>query len=254
MPDPTSHSDLINRIEDLFLVLEKWSTHFGVGFKETWEGAQRADQGRMETITDLVVTAQLRLNHRDPGRLGQASLLLRDAREDRLLLRYSTAQNMLNGRANPNQVKDHRAYYDETLNCYYYPLFDKLVEPSERSSRKAQEARGLTGWVAVTGHHLLVNGEYGKLGLPTLDEDRPETKGECQTYGCPVWGHHVSETPSDPAKPKRYIAVPVKSTAEPKKTIGVLRYACLSRGRELSGCRFGLAQRYRQSDHRDLRP
>src|SRR5689334_20488352 len=123
MLDLTSHSDLISRIENLFLVLEKWSTHFGVGFRETWEGAQDADQGRMKTINDLVTTAQARLNHRDPRRFGEASLLLRDAREDRLILRYSTSQNMLKGRANANQVKDPRTYFDPTLNCYYYLLF-----------------------------------------------------------------------------------------------------------------------------------
>jgi hypothetical protein len=235
MREVTVRSELVDRLEDLLLVLQKWKTHFGTAFGETWNGAQHADQGKMKTIRDLVETAQSCLNSRDDqGRLGEASLLLRDAREDRLLLRYSTSRNLLKGQANENQVKDPKSYFDDVLNCYCYPLYDRLVETRERSSEKARESRGLTGWVALTGHYLVVNGEYGKQGLLTLDEDRPETKGACQTYGCPIWGHHVSEAPSDPARPKRYIAVPVKSTADPNRTIGVLRYACSGRGRELS--------------------
>ena len=189
----------------------------------------------MRTIEDLVRTAQERLNQRDQrGRIGQASLLVRDPREDRLVLLYSTSSNLRKCQANANEVKDPGHYFDGDQRCYFYPLYDRLAEPRERNSQLARESRGLTGWVALTGHYLVVNGKYGKHGLVTLDEDRPETTSACQTYGHPIWGHHICETASDPTKPDRYIAVPVKSSADTSRTVGVLRYACPCTGRELS--------------------
>ncbi len=235
MAEQVGYEDIIERVEDLFLILERWKAHFGSGFEATWDGTQRVDQSQMRTIEDLVQTAQSHLNQRDrQGRLGEASLLIRDPREDRLVLIWSTSTNLRDGQANTNDVRDPSHYFDDARRCYFYPLFDRLVQPKERNSRRSRDSRGLTGWVAVTGHHLLVNGRHGKQRLGGLDEDRPETKRACQTYGYPSWGHHVCDFPYDPARPNRYVAVPVKSTADTTKTIGVLRYVCSCSGKELS--------------------
>jgi len=234
MTELNAYADLLERAQrDLLLVQDKWKNHFGAMLQTTWEGVQ--EQARTgvacTTVADLVETVQQRLNER--GRVGEASLFLREPREDRLVLLYSTSKDLLRGAASTKQVKD-LAYFDSARRYYFYPLHDRLAAARVRESDKARKARGLTGWVAVAGHHLVVNGEYGKHGLDTLAEDRPETASACQTYGYPVWGRHISEAPSNPGKPKRYIAVPVKSSVEPSRTIGVLRYACPCTGRELA--------------------
>jgi len=236
MSEQNTYEGLTGRVQsDLFLILEKWKVHFGSGFENTCQGAQLgnslAHASQSKAIEDLVQIAKTRLNER--GRIGEASLLIRDPREDRLVLVRSTSRNLQEGIASTKQVKEF-SYFDKLGNKYFYPLFDRLVDARERESDRAREARGLTGWVAVAGHYLIVNGEYGKQGLVSLDEDRPETQGACQTYGRPTWGHHVSEAPIDPMRPKRYIAVPVRSSADAERTIGVLRYACPSAGKELS--------------------
>lgn len=236
MSEQNTYEKLTGRIQsDLFLVLEKWKVHFGSGFESTCQAAQQENSlshaSKSEAIRDLVHMAKTRLNER--GRIGEASLLVRDPREDRLVLVRSTSRSLQEGTATTNQVRE-LSYFDKIGSRYFYPLFDRLVDARERESDRAREARGLTGWVAVAGHYLIVNGEYGKQGLLSLDEDRPETQGACQTYGRPTWGHHISEAPIDPARPKRYIGVPVPSSADAERTIGVLRYACPSAGKELS--------------------
>ena len=55
----------------------------------------------------------------------------------------------------------------------------------------------------------------------------------CHTYGHLIWGRHISEAPSIPERPKRFIAVPVKSSFDDECTVGVLRYACPRSGGEL---------------------
>ena len=220
--------------EDLFLVLEKWKVHFGTQLANTWNSSHFRSQRAStvsNTLADLVETIKRRLNER--GRVGEASLFVRDPREDRLILLYSTSDILRRGVAGTRQVRD-LTYFDRDQRCYFYPLHDRLAEARERESDRARNARGLTGWVAVAGHHLLVNGEYGKQGLSTLAEDRPETAGACQIYGHPMWGRHISEAPQDPDKPKRYLAVPLRSTADRSRTIGVVRYACPCTGKELT--------------------
>ncbi|GEM_PF-6673007 len=236
MAELGTYVDLVGRVqEDLFLVLEKWKTHFGSGLHKTWKSTKSATQNHpcfaFDTIVDLVETAKGRLNER--GRIGEASLLVRDPREDTLLLVYSTSPSLQKGTATTKQVREPEKYYDSKRHCYFYPLLDRLADTNERESDRARKSRGLTGWVAVAGHYLIVNGEYGQHGLSTLPEDRPETLGACQTYGNPMWAHHISEAPSIPERPKRYIAVPVKSNTDKARTIGVLRYACPCNGREL---------------------
>ena len=232
-----SYDQLIRRMQDdQALVLSKWKLHFGTKLEATWEGAHpRVDPGHMpgasEALKDLVQTAQERLN--SCGRIGEASLFIRDPREDRLVLVFSTSPNLQRGVADTKQVKDPASYFDSSRRCYFYPLHDRLAAPRDRESEWARKSRGLTGWVAVSGHYLIVNGEYGRHGLVSLAEDRPETLGACQTYGHPVWGRHISEAPSDPGKPKRYMAVPVRSRTDSARTIGVLRYACPCSGKEL---------------------
>ncbi len=224
--------------QDLFVILDKWKTYFGTELEKTWSNSKTGNINQPghipETIKDLVETAKHRLNEAGPGRVGEASLLLRDPREDRLVLYYSTSQNLLKGNADSKQVKDRVNYFDSIKNCYYYPLFDRLADATDRESDHSRNSRGLTGWVAVAGHYLIVNGEYGNQGLFSLPEDRPETQGACQRYGIPIWGRHIAEAPSDPNRPKRYIAVPILSCADTHKTIGVLRYSCPCSGRELS--------------------
>jgi len=234
----STYDELLGRIQgDLALVLAKWKVHFGSGLEATWDGARpRTDHGNIpvasDAMKDLVQTAQQRLNAR--GRVGEASLFVRDPREDRLVLIYSTSRNIQRGVADSKQVKDPASYFDAGRRCYFYPLHDRLADARDREAEWARKSRGLTGWVAVAGHHLLVNGEYGQKGLLSLAEDRPETQGACQTYGSPIWGRHISEAPSDPDKPKRYVGVPVKSSIDGERTIGVLRYACPCAGTELA--------------------
>jgi hypothetical protein len=235
--DP-KYQNFVERVQsDLGLIIEKWKEHFARRLDETWEGFfprfDRDPLGEMpDAIKDIVNTAKERLNafgHRN----GEASLLIRDPREDRLVLTYSTSNNLNRGTADPMQVKDPSHYFDVTLKRYVYPLHDTLADAQERRSEVSQRSRGLTGWVAVSGHHLLVNGEYGGIGLASIAEDRPETLAMCNTYGHPIWGRHISEAPGVPGKPKRYIAVPVKSSFDPDCTVGVLRYACPRTGTEL---------------------
>lgn len=235
MADSNAFNSILAPMQgDLFLVLEKWKVHFGAQLEDTWHSSHFKG-GRASsvsnTIADLVETAKRRLNER--GRVGEASVFLRDPREDRLVLLYSTSDSLRRGVAGTRQVRD-VSYFDKDRRCYIYPLHDRLAKARERESDKARRARGLTGWVAVAGHHLLVNGEYGQQGLVSLAEDRPETTAACQIYGLPIWGRHISEAPQDPGKRKRYVAVPVRSTVDRSRTIGVLRYACPCSGKELT--------------------
>ena len=238
MSESNSYGELVGRVlSDLFVILEKWKMHFASGFEDTCQSAELKDNPAAadlasKAIKDLVATAKRVLNER--GRVGEASLFVRDPREDRLVLVTSTSRNLEEGTASTKQVKDLANYFDRNRKCFVYPLFDRLAEAKVRESEWACESRGLTGWVAVAGHHLIVNGEYGKQGLVSLAEDRPETQGACETYGRPMWGHHIAEAPIGPGRAKRYIAVPVRSSADSKRTIGVLRYACPSAGKELS--------------------
>jgi hypothetical protein len=220
--------------DDLFFLLDTWRTLFGADFHRTYQRMPSADSVARPTaaIKQLVSAAKARLNMHN--RNGEASLFVRDPREDRLVLVYSTSVSLERGTASPIQVKNHTDHYDRIRRYYFYPLYDRLATTLERQSDKAAEARGLTGWVAVTGHHLVVNGEYGKAGLHSLSHDRPNTLSACQVYGHPKWGHHISEAPIDPERPKRFIAVPVRSSADASTTIGVLRYACPTTGKELS--------------------
>ena len=233
------YNEFINRVQgDIGIVIEKWKEHFAKNLDETWEGfCPKFEHDPMiempDAIKDIVNTAKDRLNTFG-HRTGEASLLIRDPREDRLVLTYSTSGNLNKGTADPTQVRDQNKYYDASLRRYIYPLHDTLTDAYDRLSENSRKVRGLTGWVAVSGHYLLVNGEYGSKGLENIAEDRPETLAMCQTYGYPIWGRHISEAPSDPAKPKRYIAVPVKSSNDPECTIGVLRYACPRTGAELN--------------------
>lgn len=232
------YNDFIDRVQrDMGVVIEKWKEHFARKLDETWEGFcprfEHVPLAEMpEAIKDIVRTAKERLNAFG-HRTGEASLLIRDPREDRLVLTYSTSSNLNKGAADPSQVKDQNNYYDTTLRRYVYPLHDTLTDAHERLSEASQRSRGLTGWVAVSGHSLLVNGEYGEKGLVSIADDQPETLSMCNTYGHPIWGRHISEAPSDPQKPKRYMAVPVKSSFDTECTIGVFRYACPRSGAEL---------------------
>jgi hypothetical protein len=232
-----SYSKLVGHFQhDLFIILDKWKVNFGTDLERTWNNTKTGNMSQPhhtpEPIKDLVETAKHRLN--EASRVGEASLFLRDPREDRLVLFYSTSENLLKGNADSKQVRDRANYFDSSQGCYYYPLYDRLADAQDRESEHSKIARGLTGWVAVAGHYLIVNGEYGNQGLISLSEDRPETLGACQRYGIPIWGRHIAEAPSDPNRPKRFIAVPIQSCADTKKTIGVLRYACPCSGRELS--------------------
>jgi len=232
------YQNLIERVQtDMGIMLEKWKEHFSRKLDETWEDFfPRIDRDPLvemqDAIKDIVQTAKDRLNALG-NRNGEASLLIRDPREDRLVLTYSTSNNLNKGTADPVQVKDPINYFDATLNRYVYPLHDTLADAMERGSEIAQRSRGLTGWVAVTGHYLLVNGEWGETGLKSISEDRPETMAMCNTYGHPIWGRHISESASVAGKPKRYMAVPVRSSFDSDCTVGVLRYACPRTGAEL---------------------
>ena len=180
--------------------------------------------------------------NRDKIRDGEVSLLIREPVADRLTLQFSTVP-ALNPKSDPDSeyVADLSENYDDKTRCVYYDLKDKLLSGSvNRSENKLRKIRGLTGWVAVSGIPLRVNREADEQKLSSIPDDNPDARKACDRFGCPMWGHRVSELgdsqklKDDPLWQNRYIAVPVFSATVKKLTIGVLRYTCSLRDQELT--------------------
>lgn len=217
--------------ERLFENVEKveklWIDIFGKNLEEIWEDSSQA-------IKKIVVYTKEQLN-RKGLRNGEASLFIRDPLSDRLNLVFSSNQE-LNPESgvppNKHYFSDRDEHYDTQQQYCFYSLCDRLSSDDEKISDRARRKRGLTGWVAVTGHTLRVNSERSKSRLEDIVKDDPETQPQCNKYGTPLWGNHIAEFPRDdsPSWSKRFLAVPIKSLYSPSTTIGVLRYTCLPEG------------------------
>jgi len=94
----------------------------------------------------------------------------------------------------------------------------------------------LTGWVAVTGHPVLLNHENDKDALNRFSQDHIEFAPMSEEYGEPEWAGRISEyRKEDNAGNRRFVAVPIKSFVDSQKTIGVIRYTCPGSFPEVTG-------------------
>lgn len=215
-----------------------WRRFFGDMINYVWEETppkktQIERSSISKAIVQLIHEATVHLNkNAEPNRVGEASLFIREPHNDRLVMAYSTSASLREPDVTDSRIANWAENYDPVRKVLYYSLCDRLT--TARSIDSSREQRGLTGWVAVAGHYLLVNGEQDSIILNLISKIRPDTSPACNRYGYPFWGHRMSEAPSDPARPKRYLGVPVKSVVSPDITIGVLRYACPLEGAELT--------------------
>ena len=174
---------------------------------------------------------------------GHASLFIREPLSDRLILVYST-NNHLNPGIHSKDVDEFLEKpdknYDAERKLVYYDLRNTLAQAlgKERDDLDCRSTRGLTGWVALSGHPLRRNrtkdldSTHNDI-TKTFVEDYPSTKTACEIYGAPQWGSRVAEfsVKKYPNWQSRYLAVPVharvptKSDPEPP-VVGVLRYTC----------------------------
>ncbi len=208
---------------------EMWSINFGNNFLETWQAPD-------EAINDVVRrTRETLAKNKGIEDISEchATLFLRDPLSDRLILTYSTKDDL-----NPQKAQNaHQKYfskdgkdknYDSSTKRCYYPLYDRLSrDDSHRVSPETCRERGLTGWVAVTGLPLRVNSVRYADNLSGRLKENKRAMQQCIMYGYPKWGSRISEflrQDEDDTWSTRYIAVPVKSLIETDKTIGVLRF------------------------------
>ena len=217
---------------------ELWRRFFGKKINFTWEETPPKDFHAGETrlsqaVVQLVNEANEHLNQNvEPNRVGETSLFIREPRNDRLVLAHSTSTALREPDGTDPRIANWDENYDPNRKSLFYSLYDRLA--ARRNDEMPRKKRGLTGWIAVSGHYLLVNGEQDSVILDLISKIRPETAPACNRYGPPFWGRRMSEAPNDPTRPKRYLGVPVKSVDSPELTIGVLRYACPLEGAELT--------------------
>jgi hypothetical protein len=153
-----------------------WFDRFGKGFHGTWQNPDEAIQEVVTSARDTLVANKGTKKRKDNKEL-HATVFLRDPISDRLILRYSTNQDLNPG--NPDDKHDFyfssfkMNNYDTTTDRCFYQLHDRLSSAvrAEESSRKA---RGLTGWVAVTGVPLKINNlkHVEALAGQCCEEDR----------------------------------------------------------------------------------
>ena len=217
---------------------EFWRQLFGERMHFTWDETQpknfqMGEQGLSKAIEELVQKTKEHLNKNvEPNRIGEASLFIREPHNDRLVLVYSTSTILRETDGIDSRIANWAENFDSKRKKLFYSLFDRLA--TRRNDERAREQRGLTGWIAVSGHYLLVNGEQDSAILELINKIRPETSPACNRYGPPFWGHRMSEAPSDPNRPKRYLGIPIKSIDSPETTIGVIRYSCPLEGAPLT--------------------
>ncbi len=215
-----------------------WRRFFGEKIHFTWDETRPKDflggqQRLSNALTELVNEANVHLNQNvQPNRIGEASLFIRQPHNDRLVLVHSTSTALRESDGTDSRISNWEENYDEVQKILFYSLYDRLA--TSRNDEWSRKKRGLTGWIAVSGHYLLVNGEQDSVILGLIDKIRPETSPACNLYGLPYWGHRMSEAPSDPKRPKRYLGIPIKSVDSPSTTIGVIRYACPLEGAPLT--------------------
>jgi hypothetical protein len=215
-------------------VHELWRDVFGQSFSQTWTAPREVRRMVLEKAQG-VLNASGRPD-------GHVTLLVREPLSDRLILELSTLNSLSRGGTAPPELyfRNIKENYDEENRCAYYELYDRLCSGvDERRSQTAQEHRGLTGWVAVTGHYLKINSERADVMLKEMPKVRPEVGQAIIWYGSPVWARRTSEylaPDSQESKEwsKRFLAVPIRSVHDPSLTIGVLRYTCSLAGGELT--------------------
>lgn len=170
-------------------------------------------------------------NDRDHRDQGHATLFVREPLSDRLILVYSTSSN-LNPGCSVKQVEKHltdpEANYDLDSQRIFYDLHDRLSKDNEKSDGSARKARGITGWVAVSGHPLRINRERDNAFLQDVKLESAALNAICEEFGDPEWGSRVSEFRGTDSKDwhARLLAVPIRSVTSEDKVIGVLRYTC----------------------------
>ncbi|MCG8687318.1 MAG: hypothetical protein MI892_20745 [Desulfobacterales bacterium] len=230
--------DTIQRriLEDSEIITSFWRKYFGEKIDFTWEETPTdlpfSKEYRQSKIIETIIDeSRKHLNDiiEKQFRAGDISLFVREPYNDRLVLMYSTSD--LLRECDVSRVKS--SNIDGKNNYCYYKLNDRLSIPNKADSN-VREERGLTGWIAVTGHYLLINGEQDASNLDLLNEYRTNTRLKCSIYGTPIWGRRMSENESDPNNPKRYIGVPIKSISSSDLTIGVIRYVCPLNGAPLT--------------------
>ena len=219
-------------------IIDFWRRLFGQKIHNTWNESSpkdfHSDEKRLSKVIEQLVTeAKDHLNHNvENTRIGEASLFIREPQNDRLVLVYSTSSALRDPDGADNRIANWRENFDPIQKILFYSLRDRLAKM--RSNEESREQRGLTGWIAVSGHYLLINGEQDSMALDLISKIRTETAPACNQYGTPFWGRKMSEAPSIPDRPKRYLGVPIKSIDSPEITIGVIRYACPLEGAALT--------------------
>jgi hypothetical protein len=209
--------------------LKQWTDTFGTNLQKGWDSPDRV-------IEEIVAHAAGGLNEGRAGRRreGHCSLFIRVPISDRLKLVWSTVPEL-----RPEQRPDSPHFanmeqnYDPNWQASFYNLRDRLC--GNPAAEQARAERGLTGWVAVTGHPVRLNHENDSVVLDRISLDHPESAAMCQHYGQPVWARRISEfhTDTEPWN-RRYVAVPIQSVVDPATTIGVLRYTCSDRDPEIT--------------------
>ena len=207
--------------------LKQWTDIFGTTLYDAWADPDRATQRIVSQTRDA-------LNERF-RRSGECSLFIRVPISDRLVLIWSTVPELSpQGNPEPSYFVDFHKNYDRGLKVAYYDLCDRLCLC--RADETPRKERGLTGWVAVAGHPVLLNHENDKVALDRFSLDHPETVEKCRLYGEPVWAQRISEFhPEQDAGNRRFVAVPIRSSVDSDTTIGVIRYTCADRDPEITG-------------------
>lgn len=222
---------LFNNVE---LIQNIWSDLFGKKFQDLWCDPETSIKEVIDFARDTIEKStglQKGASH--------ATLFMRDPLTDRLILEYSTKNELNKGSRPPSDrlFRNKRENYNGDNEECFYNLCDSLLNDNDKKSDISRETRGLTGWVTVTGIPLVINSSRSKEILEDMIKENLLAEQACETYGYPKWGHRIYEFPfPDNTKEwsKRFMAVPIKSIIDTSKTIGVVRYSCPLKCRELA--------------------
>ncbi|MDD1748613.1 MAG: hypothetical protein LUO89_01945 [Methanothrix sp.] len=224
--------DTLTRTHDL------WVEIFGRRFSERW--------GDSSSALRIIASEGCKILNNAFGRTqAHLTILLREPLLDRLEIEVSTQTILSRGAGRPDttHVPNLSENWDGDRQTVYYRLCDRILPPdATHHDDAARKLRGLTGWVAVTGHFLKVNYEGAKEVLEHLEHERLDTSQMIGKYGNPYWSRRTDEFPPDPAGMhlKRFLAVPIK-TEDSDRPAGVMRYTCPLHEAELTSIdRFAL--------------
>lgn len=224
----------INLFKDIESIEKLWSEFFGAKFQNVWCDPEIAIKKAVDFARNTIegsADIQEGASH--------STLFMRDPLTDRLNLEYSTKSELNKGSGPPSDMmfKDKRQNYNDVYEECFYNLCDSLFSDNDKKSDIARETRGLTGWVALTGIPLRVNSARSQESLEDMIKENSLAEQLCEKYGLPKWGHRISEflRPNNAQGwSKRFMAVPIKSIIDTNKTIGVLRYCCPLKSKELT--------------------